>query len=83
MRHTGRFLVGGIAVMASGYVGLLVGARVGGELRYLGCVEWGRTAGRRGRSHTGAQMRADSPFADLRRRREGTWLAPRLIAEVR
>jgi len=30
----------------------------------------------------GARLREDSPFVDLRRWREVTWLEPRLIAEV-
>jgi hypothetical protein len=36
----GRFLIGGIVVMPSGYRGLLLGQRFGRELRYVGTVEW-------------------------------------------
>jgi bifunctional non-homologous end joining protein LigD len=37
----GRFLIGGIVAAPSGYRGLLLGTRVGRELRYVGTVEWG------------------------------------------
>src|SRR5262249_16461301 len=82
VRHEGRFLVGGIAIARSGYTGLLVGARVGRELRYLGCVEWGVRRGVIDALAQGARLRDDSPFVDLRQWRDVTWLEPRLIVEV-
>jgi hypothetical protein len=65
----------------SGYVGLLVLARVGGELRYRG---WRGMGVRRDLDalKQGAQLRGESPFVDLQRWwRDVTWLEPRLIAE--
>jgi bifunctional non-homologous end joining protein LigD len=82
VRHEARVLVGGIAVMASGYHGLLVGARVGRELRYLGTVEWGVGAATVAAILERARPRAEAPFSDLRRRRGIVWLEPRLTAEV-
>jgi len=43
VRHEGRFLVGGIADVQGDFGGVLVGQRVGGELRDRGTVEWGFT----------------------------------------
>jgi bifunctional non-homologous end joining protein LigD len=82
VRHEARVVVGGLVVAQTGYHGLLVGARIGRELRYLGCVEWG--VGRRTVEAViqRGRRRADSPFTDLRRRSGVVWLEPRLTAEV-
>jgi ATP-dependent DNA ligase len=46
LRQEATLMIGGIIVTAAGYCGLLVGARVGDELRYVGTVEWGVRARR-------------------------------------
>jgi bifunctional non-homologous end joining protein LigD len=84
VRHENRFVVGGIARGESGYVGLLVGRRVGRELRYLGTVEWG-VGGHILEDlleHRRACPRTSSPFAELRRRTDVIWLKPTLRAEI-
>lgn len=68
VRHEARVVIGGAVVTQQGYHALLVGARVGREVRYLGTVEWG--VGRRTVEAViqRGRRRADSPFAELRRR---------------
>jgi len=84
VRHEGRFLVGGIADVQGDFGGVLVGQRVGGELRYRGTVEWGFT----GWTVTDLLVRskllvrATSPFADKSARHGVVWLEPRLAFEV-
>jgi ATP-dependent DNA ligase len=82
VRHEARFVVVGGVVTRAGYHALLVGTRVGRELRYGGAVEWG--VGRRVIEtvvqHAG-RLNA-SPFTDLRRRAGAAWLAPTMTAEV-
>ena len=68
VRHEGRFPIGGVVVTQTAITGLVVGARVGRELRYVEIVEW-----RVGRGTVDALMRLDTrrvdpPFADFRRR---------------
>ena len=41
VRREATFLVGGVVRFSRRYLGLLLGVRVGRDLRYLGCVEWG------------------------------------------
>jgi bifunctional non-homologous end joining protein LigD len=82
VRHEGRFHVGGIIVTASGYRGLLLGQRVGRQLRYVGTVEWGV-----GRALVEAltehvPTRTGSPFTDHRRHRGVVWMEPRVVVEV-
>ncbi len=84
VRHEGRFLVGGIADVQGDFGGVLVGQRVGGELRHRGTVEWGFT----GWTVTDLLVRskllvrATSPFADKSARHGVVWLEPRLAFEV-
>jgi ATP-dependent DNA ligase len=70
VRREGWFLVGGVVRSSRGYFGLLLGVRVGRELQYFGCVEWG--VGRRVVEAVmdGASVLPQSPFTDLRRTRE-------------
>jgi bifunctional non-homologous end joining protein LigD len=82
VRREARFVIGGIVVTPSGYRDLLLGQRVGRELRYVGTVEWGV-----GRALVEALMQnvathAVSPFTDHRRHRSVVWLEPRVEAEV-
>ena len=81
VRHEARVLIGGIVVTAAGYHGIVVGAKVGHSLRYLGTVEWG--VGRRTVEALLARgrRRDASPFVDFRRRGV-VWLEPRITAEV-
>jgi ATP dependent DNA ligase C terminal region len=65
-----------------GYLGLLLGIGVGRELRYVGTVEWGV-----GRHVVEAVMHrapvtSGSPFTDLRRNRDVTWVQPRVRVAV-
>src|SRR5437899_3779951 len=84
VRHEGRFLVGGIVDSEGDFGGILVGQRVGGELRYRGTVEWGFS----GWTVTDLLvrskllLRATSPFADKSARHGVVWLRPRLAFEV-
>ena len=82
VRHEARVLIGGVVVTEEGYHGLLVVARVGTELRYLGCVEWGVGGQTVEAVIQYGRRRADSPFVDLRRRSGAVWLEPALTAEV-
>ena len=84
VRREGRFLVGGVLRSGSNVTGLLVGQRVRGRLLYRGTVEWGlfRQVVTELVASVEGLVRATSPFADLKRAPEVTWLAPRLVAEV-
>jgi bifunctional non-homologous end joining protein LigD len=84
VRHEGRFIVGGVMRSGSNVTGLLVGQRERGRLLYRGTVEWGlfrRVVTELVASVEGL-VQPTSPFADLRRATDVTWLAPRLLAEV-
>jgi bifunctional non-homologous end joining protein LigD len=73
-------------VMRSGsnVTGLLVGQREQGRLLYRGTVEWGlfRQVVTQLVASVDGLVRPTSPFADLKRAPEVTWLEPRLLAEV-
>jgi bifunctional non-homologous end joining protein LigD len=64
--------------------GLLVGQREQGRLLYRGTVEWGLFRQVVTQLVAGVEglVQPTSPFADLRRATDVTWLAPRLLAEV-
>jgi bifunctional non-homologous end joining protein LigD len=70
VRREGRFLIGGIVGTPSGYRGLLLGKRLGRELRYVGTVEWGVSQTLGGGLAEQLPTRTVSPFADHRRHRE-------------
>jgi bifunctional non-homologous end joining protein LigD len=84
VRHEGRFLVGGIAVTADGYRGLVVGEREGNRLAYRGTVEWGVRMGLVSDLLAKANrlLRKTSPFVERVPGREVVWLEPRIVAEV-
>jgi ATP-dependent DNA ligase len=70
--------------VGSQVTGLLVGQRQRGRLLYRGTVEWGlfRQVVTQLVASVEGLVRSTSPFADLRRAPEVTWLEPRLLAEV-
>jgi bifunctional non-homologous end joining protein LigD len=76
VRHEGRFIVGGVMRSGSQVTGLLVGQRVRGQLLYRGTVEWGlfRQVVTQLVASVEGLVRPTSPFADLRRAPEVTWL---------
>jgi bifunctional non-homologous end joining protein LigD len=84
VRHEGRFIVGGVMRSGSQVTGLLVGQRLRGRLLYRGTVEWGlfRQVVAELVGTVEGLVRSTSPFADLSRAPDVTWLAPRLVAEV-
>ena len=84
VRHEGRFIVGGVMRSGSSVTGLLVGQRERGRLLYRGTVEWGlfRQVVTQLVATVEGLAQSTSPFADLKRSPEVTWLAPRLAAEV-
>ena len=84
VRHEGRFIVGGVMRSGSQVTGLLVGQRERGRLLYRGTVEWGlfRQVVTQLVASVERLVRPTSPFADLKRAPEVTWLEPRLLAEV-
>src|SRR5262245_24335622 len=74
VRPEGKFLIGGIAVTASGYRGLLLGHRIGREFRYVGTVEWGVARALVDALTENVPTRAGSPFTDhLRHRAPSGW----------
>lgn len=82
VRREGKFLVGGVVQSSRGYLGLLLGLRVGRELRYVGCVEWGvRRAVVEAVMDRGPVL-GKSRFADVRRNRDVTWVQPRVRVAV-
>jgi ATP dependent DNA ligase domain/ATP dependent DNA ligase C terminal region len=83
LRHERVFVVGGIRNVDA-FDGVLVGERVGDELRYRGVVEWGFKARDVLRLMRDARIfgESTSPFADLRTMRNAVWMEPRLLAEV-
>ena len=82
VRREGKFIVGGTAATASGYRALLLGARVGRELRYVGTVEWGVGRALAEAITENVPTRTESLFADHRRHRGVVWLDPRVVVEV-
>jgi ATP-dependent DNA ligase len=82
VRRESRFLIGGIVVTPSGYRGLLLGTRVGRELRYVGTVEWGVSRALVDALTANVPTRTASVFTDHRRHRDVVWLEPRVVAEV-
>jgi bifunctional non-homologous end joining protein LigD len=83
LRHERVFVVGGIRNVDA-FDGVLVGEKVGDELRYRGVVEWGFKARDVLRLMRDARIFAQStpPFSDLRTMRNAVWIEPRLLAEV-
>ena len=83
IRREGVFLVGGIRDV-NAFDGVLVGERVGDELRYRGVVEWGFSAldVLALLDHARRWGRKTSLFAEQLRTRSVTWVEPRLAAEV-
>jgi len=67
-----------------GFGKLLVGAHDDAGLRYVGAVEFGLTAPIRSALRLPLQQLTvpTSPFINLPRRRDATWLAPQLVARV-
>ena len=82
VRHEDRFLIGGITATPSGYRGLLLGHRVGRELRYVGTVEWGVGRALVDAITKNVAARTVSPFTDHRRHRDVVWFEPRVVVEV-
>ena len=66
----------------SGYRGLLLGARVSRELRYVGTVQWGVSRALLEALTEHVPTHTVSPFTDHRRHRSVVWLEPRVVAEV-
>jgi bifunctional non-homologous end joining protein LigD len=84
VRHEGQFIVGGVMRSGRQVTGPLVGQRERGRLLYRGTVEWGlfRQLVTELVASVEGLVQPTSPFADLRRATDVTWLAPRLLAEV-
>jgi bifunctional non-homologous end joining protein LigD len=82
VRHEACVPIGGVAITPSGYRGLLLGTRVGRELRYVGTVEWGVSRALVDALTANVPTRTVSAFADHRRHRDVVWLEPRVVAEM-
>jgi ATP-dependent DNA ligase len=82
VRRDGKFIVGGVVQTSGGYLGLVLGVRVGRELRHVGTVEWGVGRGVVETLIPRARARPDSPFVDLRRQADVVWLEPGGVVEV-
>ena len=64
------------------YRGLLLGQRVGRQLRYVGTVEWGVGRALVEALPENVPTRTVSPFTDHRRHRGAVWLEPKVVVEV-
>ena len=81
VRHEGVFLIGGVG-LGKGIQGLLVGERGGNGLVFRGTVEFGVSGAFLAELAGSPLVRPTSPFVDLPRRRNVTWLDPKLAVEV-
>jgi len=87
VRNEDEFVIGGFTRPEGSrqhFGALLVGAWDRGKLRYAGKVGTGFTGGTLAdlMKRFGPLVRAASPFHDLPRERDVTWLEPRLVAQI-
>ena len=87
LRNEDEFVVGGFTAPGGSrahFGALLIGAYDGDALRYAGKVGSGFTTATLAelRRSFQALVRASSPFVDLARMKDATWLEPRLVAQI-
>jgi ATP-dependent DNA ligase len=80
----GAFVVGGYASTGGGVSGLLLGGYDAGTLQYVGIVGFSNSG--RSKARLWSRLRAlvvdRSPFVNLRRRPDTTWVQPALVVEI-
>ena len=82
VRQEGRFVVIGIDANDGGTSSLLLAARKGTGLTYVGRVEWGVSRGAVGRIVARCTPRRTPPCADAERSRGASWVEPSVVVEV-
>src|SRR5262249_49363723 len=85
LRLEGRFVVGRVSMArAATGGGIVIGEGAGARLQYRGFVDLGLSRAALDMLRTEAQplARANSPFADLSRRKETLWLEPTVEVDV-
>jgi bifunctional non-homologous end joining protein LigD len=87
LRKEDEFVVGGFTAAGgtrTHFGALLIGAYDGDALRFAGKVGTGFTAATLAdlRRRFEPLVRSASPFADLTRMKDATWLEPRLVAQI-
>jgi bifunctional non-homologous end joining protein LigD len=82
VRREGRFVVIGFDANDGATSSLLLAARKGSALTYVGRVEWGVSRGAVERIATRCTPRRTPPCGDAERTRGVSWVEPRVVVEV-
>ena len=82
VRYEGRFVVVGLDVPLAGACSLLLAARVGRRLSYVGRVEWGVSRRLVAELCERVRVRATAPCDGIESERGIVWLEPKVTAEI-
>jgi bifunctional non-homologous end joining protein LigD len=82
VRHEGRFIIVGLDVPLAGAWGLLLAARAGRQLVYVGRVEWGVSRRVVGDLREECRVRATPACRGVERSRGVVWVEPSSTVEV-